>query len=66
MEPKVDEFIKKHENFSSILIEIRKVFLSTELVETIKWGIPTYTIKNKNVAGMGAFKSHCGFFRELY
>ena len=60
MEPKVDEFIKKHGNFSSILLEIRRVLFSTELVETIKWGMPTYTINNKNVAGIGSFKSHCG------
>ena len=43
MEPQVDAFISKHENFANLLTEIRKVFLATELVETIKWGMPTYT-----------------------
>ena len=62
MEPKVDSFISKHENFANLLTEIRKVLLSTELVETIKWGMPTYTINNKNVAGIGAFKSYCGIW----
>ena len=60
MESKVDDFIKKHENFSSILKDIRKVLLSTDLIETIKWGMPTYTIENKNVAGICSFKSYCG------
>jgi len=62
MERKVDAFISKHENCANLLTEIRKVFLSTELVETIKWVMPTYTINNKNVAGIGAFKLHCGIW----
>lgn len=62
MESKVDEFIGKHENYSFLLTEIRKIFLSTELTETIKWGMPTYTINNKNVTGIGAFKYHCGIW----
>lgn len=62
MHHKVDEFISKHNNFTNLLSEIRKVLLLTELIETIKWGMPTYTHNNKNVAGIGAFKSHCGIW----
>ena len=60
MNSKVDEYIDKHANFSSMLTEIRTIFLTTELAETIKWGMPTYTLNGKNVVGLGSFKSHCG------
>lgn len=29
--------------------------------EAIKWGMPHFTYKGKNVAGMAAFKAHCAF-----
>ena len=60
MNPEVDIFIGKHENFSMPLNEIREIILSTNLEETIKWGMPTYTLNNKNVVGIGAFKTHYG------
>jgi len=60
MNPEVDIFIGKHENFSIPLNKIREVILSTNLEETIKWGMPTYTLNNKNVVGIGAFKTHYG------
>ncbi len=62
MKSKVDEYIDKHANFSSTLTEIRTIFLTTELTETIKWGMPTYTLNNKNIVGFGSFKSHCGIW----
>ncbi|MBT6004128.1 MAG: hypothetical protein HOG79_00295, partial [Prolixibacteraceae bacterium] len=31
---------------------------STELIETVKWGGPAYTINGKNVVGVGSFKSY--------
>jgi uncharacterized protein YdeI (YjbR/CyaY-like superfamily) len=36
------------------------LLVATELEETIKWGIPVYTIKNKNVVGLSAFKDYFG------
>ena len=62
MNIKVDKYIAKHANFSSTLSEIRGIFLSTGLAETIKWGMPTYTLNDKNVVGLGSFKSHCGIW----
>ena len=32
------------------------------LVETIKWGMPVYTLNNKNVAGFSAFKAWTGLW----
>ncbi len=65
MDSRVDEYIFKHSNFTKHINEIRKALLSTEFEETIKWGMPTYTIKGKNIVGIGTFKSHCGvwFFK---
>ncbi|MBT8265269.1 MAG: YdeI/OmpD-associated family protein [Bacteroidia bacterium] len=64
----IEEYIEKHENYSEALIELRKIINSTELEETIKWNIPTYTINNKNVIGIGAFKHHFGiwFFNGVF
>ena len=54
----VDEYIEIHEYWQTELIQIREMIQETELEETIKWGAPTYTIRNKNVAGLAAFKNH--------
>jgi uncharacterized protein YdeI (YjbR/CyaY-like superfamily) len=37
---------------------LKSIIAKTELVETIKWGAPVYTINNKNVLGTGGFKTH--------
>ncbi len=62
MDIRVNQYIEKHSNFTAVLNTIRKVILSTELVETIKWSMPTYTLQGKNVVGIGSFKSHCGIW----
>ena len=42
-------------------LEILKSIISkTELIETIKWGTPVYTYNNKNIIGIGGFKSYFG------
>lgn len=64
----VEEYIEHHEKFSDALMKLRKIMNSTEMAETIKWSIPTYTINNKNVLGIGAFKNHFGiwFFNGVF
>ncbi|MBT8384363.1 MAG: DUF1801 domain-containing protein, partial [Bacteroidia bacterium] len=62
MNEKVNVYIAKHKDFSHILNQLRDIILSTGLIETIKWGMPTYTLQNKNIVGMSAFKSHCGIW----
>lgn len=58
----VEEFIKKNSHFESGLNTLREILLSTELEETIKWGMPTYCIGGKNIIGMGAFKNYFGLW----
>jgi len=64
----VEEFITKQAQWKEALIYLRKVLLETELVETIKWGIPVYTVDGKNVVGMGSFKAYIymWFFQGLF
>ena len=51
-----DYFLAKNQ-WDNILKQLREIILLTELTETLKWGIPTYTLDGKNVAGLVAFKS---------
>ncbi len=58
----VEEFIAKKTQWKDALEKLRSILLSTEMVETIKWGAPTYTVNGKNVIGLGAFKSYVGIW----
>jgi len=54
----VEEFIRKHPQWQSLLEELRDILRSSDLEETIKWGIPVYTLDGKNIVGIAAFKKH--------
>ena len=43
-------------------MKFREIILATELAETIKWGIPVYTLGGKNVLEMCAFQSYVGIW----
>lgn len=58
----VQDFIDHHGNRREELVLLRDILLDTELVECVKWGGPCYTINNKNVIGIGAFKSYVGLW----
>jgi uncharacterized protein YdeI (YjbR/CyaY-like superfamily) len=45
--------------WTDILEFFRQLILETELQEERKWGVPTYTIKGKNVVMLGVFKDSC-------
>lgn len=47
------------------LAVLREIALSSGLDEQVKWGVPTYTYQNKNIAILHAFKETCGlsFFK---
>lgn len=44
----------------AVLTELRKLVLSCDLKETVKWGVPCYTHRDKNVLLLHVFKDHCG------
>jgi uncharacterized protein YdeI (YjbR/CyaY-like superfamily) len=58
----VEEYITSGGDWKESLALLRKLFESTILEETVKWGMPVYTLNNKNVAGFSAFKSWCGIW----
>ena len=59
---KAEEYIAAQTEWQDGLKQLRCLLLATELEETIKWGIPVYTIKNKNVVGLSAFKDYFGLW----
>ena len=64
----IDQFLAKHIKWSGELKYLRKLMNCTEMEETIKWGMPTYTINNKNIVGLGAFKAYVSiwFFQGVF
>lgn len=64
----VEEYIENQEVYGKALEVLRDILCTTELQETVKWGIPTYTINKKNVIGIAAFKSYFGiwFFNGVF
>ena len=64
----VEDYIEANLHFVEALILLREIINSTELEETLKWSAPVYTLDNKNVLGLGAFKNHFGiwFFNGIF
>lgn len=58
----VEQYIASKESWREALQLLREIFLESELEESVKWGMPVYTLDNKNVAGFSAFKSHVGIW----
>lgn len=58
----VDEFILKRADKKPILQKLREILLSAGLHEEIKWGVPTYTFRGKNIVGISSFKSYTGLW----
>lgn len=65
MNPKVTQFIKKIKIWNDEVVELRKILLTTKLVEDMKWGYPCYTHNESNVVIIQPFKSYLGlmFFK---
>ena len=47
------------------LNQLRKIALSTQLSETIKWGVPCFVFEESNIVLLGSFKAFCSisFFK---
>jgi len=58
----VDEYIASSGSWEKSLQLLRELISSTELLETVKWGMPVYTLNNKNIVGFSAFKSWTGLW----
>ncbi|MBO3099926.1 YdeI/OmpD-associated family protein [Gelidibacter pelagius] len=64
----IEEYLEVNSHFAEALDVLRQIINSTELVETLKWNAPVYTLNGKNVLGLGAFKNHFSiwFFNGVF
>lgn len=63
-DPRIDDYIAKAPLFARpILSHLRTLAHQAipGLDETIKWGMPHFTMDGKNLAGMASFKAHAAF-----
>jgi len=63
-DPRIDAYIAKAAPFAQpILTHLRALVHRAlpEAEETIKWGMPHFVVRGKNVSGFAAFKAHCAF-----
>ena len=65
MNPKVDFFFNKAQNWQEELEHLRTIVLDCGLTEELKWGVPCYTFDNRNIVLIHAFKEYCAllFFK---
>ena len=59
---------QKNDLWTEELEVLKSIINKTQLIETEKWGAPIYTHNNKNVIGIGGFKSYFGiwFFNGVF
>jgi uncharacterized protein YdeI (YjbR/CyaY-like superfamily) len=57
----------KVNNWAKELEELRKIVLKSSLGEELKWGMPCYTLNNKNILMISAFKEYAciSFFKGV-
>ena len=63
-DPRVDDYIALAAPFAQPILKHLRELVHKAIPgadEAIKWGMPHFTFKGKNVAGMAAFKAHCSF-----
>lgn len=63
-DPRVDEYIARAAPFARPILEhLRALAHETipDLTEALKWSVPHFLYKGKNLAGMAAFKAHAAF-----
>lgn len=59
MNPKVDAFLARAEQWKEEFEELRKLALASGLTEDVKWGVPCYTHEGHNVVLIHGFKEYC-------
>ena len=62
LDPRVDAYIDRAAPFAQELLRHWRATVHThcpEVVETIKWGFPNFTYRDRILTGMAAFKAHC-------
>jgi len=57
-----DAYYAVEHHYQEAIVHLRTLAKTTEAVETCKWGMPVYTINNKNVFGICRFKAFFGIW----
>jgi uncharacterized protein YdeI (YjbR/CyaY-like superfamily) len=63
-DPRIDAYIARQADFARPILEhLRRLVhdAAPEAEETIKWGMPFFTLKGRPLANMAAFKAHASF-----
>jgi uncharacterized protein YdeI (YjbR/CyaY-like superfamily) len=63
-DPRIDAYIARQADFARPILEhLRRVIreAAPEAEETIKWGMPHFTVAGRILAGMAGFKAHATF-----
>lgn len=65
MNPKVDFYFEKNDKWRDELEQLRRIVLDCDLVEELKWGVPSYTFEERNIVLIHDFKEYCAllFFK---
>jgi len=65
MNPKVDAFLDRSENWKKEFEKLRAIVLDCQLMEEFKWGNPCYTYQDTNIVLIHGFKEYCAllFFK---
>lgn len=65
MNPNVDGYFEKLDQWNEELELLRSILLDSPLTEDYKWSSPIYTLNNANIIGIGPFKEFCAlsFFK---
>ncbi len=64
LDPRVDAKIAAAADFARPILNHLRALVHRavpDVQETIKWGMPHFVYRGKNLAGMAAFKAHCAF-----
>lgn len=61
MNPKVDFYFKKAGEWQEEVEKMRTIALDCQLEETLKWGVPCYTLGAQNIVLIHTFKTYCAF-----
>lgn len=59
MNPKVDFFFNKAQQWHEEFAQLRMIILDCGLTEALKWGHPCYTLESSNIVLMHGFKEYC-------
>ncbi len=67
MNPNVDFYFNKSKKWQDEINKLRFILLDCDLTEELKWGVPCYAYKKKNIVLIHVFKEYCAllFFKGV-